>query len=169
MSISSRIEGTIEGWRVKWQAVLKEWMASWAERGFEKLFDAFEPGVREEIKPQLEQLKAIPGLPPEWYNVLDKAATAPSFIQFAALVPYLIGALFGLAMGAVAPISRFGSYPIDKMIHSARFDPLSVITAWRRDPATYEAYFDDLKDQGWSDERIEALKFITLFIPSADE
>jgi len=169
MGIASRIESTIESWRVKWQATFKEWLASCAEWGMEKLFDAFEPGLREEIKPQLEQLKAIPGLPPEWYNVLDKATTAPSFIQFAALAPYLIGALFGLAMGAVAPVSRFGSYPIDKQIHSYRLDPMSVITAWRRDPALYNAYFDDLKDQGWSEERIEALKFVTLFVPSADE
>jgi len=166
---ANRFKGWMDSLALAWQARLKEWMASGVEWSFEKLFDAFEPGIREEIKPQLEQLKAIPNLPPEWHNILDKATEASSFIQFAALAPYLIGALFGLAMGAVAPISRWGSYPIDKQIHSYRLDPMSVITAWRRDPATYAVLFDDLKDQGWSDERIKALKFFTLYYPSPAE
>lgn len=50
-----------------------------------------------------------------------------------------------------------------------RLDPNSVITAWRRDPAKYEKLFRDLRDTGWSQDRIEALKFITEFIPSAGE
>jgi hypothetical protein len=42
-----------------------------------------------------------------------------------------------------------------------------AITAWRRDPAQYSLYLSDLRDQGWSDDRIEALKFITQVIPNA--
>jgi len=169
MKISERIEATIESWRIKWGDILKGWMASWFEWGLERLFDAFEPDIRSEITPQLNKLKEIPNLPLDMKDILDKATEAHSFVQFAALAPYLIGAFFGLAMGSVAPISRWGSYPIDKMIHSYRLDPGSVITAWRRDKPKYEKLLDDLKEQGWSDDRIEALKFFTLYMPSAAE
>jgi len=47
----------------------------------------------------------------------------------------------------------------ERTAQTYRLDPISLITGWRRDPAAYEKYFDDLRDQGWSDERIEALKF----------
>lgn len=52
-----------------------------------------------------------------------------------------------------------------KELTQIRLDPMSVITAWRRDPKKYEKLFKDLKDMGWDDERIEALKFATLFYP----
>lgn len=51
----------------------------------------------------------------------------------------------------------------------ARLDPMSVITAWRRDSAKYEKLFDDLRHQGWTNDRIEALKFFTLYYPSPAE
>ena len=47
-----------------------------------------------------------------------------------------------------------------------RLDPISVITAWRRDPKKYESLFHDIKEQGWSDERIEAWKDITRIMPA---
>ena len=56
--------------------------------------------------------------------------------------------------------------PLLKDLSRIRLDPMSVITAWRRDPATYEQWFKDLKDMGWSDERIEALKFATEAYPA---
>lgn len=166
MSISQRIEGTIENWRVKWGNTLKGWMAGWFEWGFEKLFDAFEPGVREEITPQLNQLKAIPNLPAEWKNVLEKATTQPSFIQFAALVPYLIGAMFGLAMGTIAPIGNWGRYFIDRFVRSARLDPLTATRAYWRGFLTKERLMSSLKDQGWSDEDITTILEVTHYYPS---
>jgi len=56
-----------------------------------------------------------------------------------------------------------------KELTQVRLDPMSVITAWRRDKPKYEKLFTDLKDQGWTEDRIEALKFFTLYYPSAAE
>ena len=56
-----------------------------------------------------------------------------------------------------------------KLLLYLRLDPQSVITAWRRNPEKYQALFQDLKDTGWTEERIEVLKEITQFLPSADE
>ena len=56
-----------------------------------------------------------------------------------------------------------------RLLLYVRLDPQSVITAWRRNPELYETLFKDLKDTGWTDERIAVLKEITQFIPTADE
>jgi len=53
-----------------------------------------------------------------------------------------------------------------KELSQIRLDPTSVITAWRRDPTKYGKLFEDLKDSGWSDDRIEALKFFTQVMPT---
>ena len=169
MRISERIYNTIEGWIIAWRDRLRGWMASWVEKGVEVTFDFFEPGVRDEVKTSMNRLKEIPGLPADYYDILDRAIAEPGALHFLALLPYLIGMLIGLGMGAISPVARVGSYQIDNLIHSARLDPSSIITAWRRDPIKYEALFGDLKDLGWSDDRIEALKFYTLFLPTADE
>ncbi|MBU2249576.1 MAG: hypothetical protein KKD77_22710, partial [Gammaproteobacteria bacterium] len=47
-----------------------------------------------------------------------------------------------------------------------RLDPNAVITAWRRDKAKYEKLFDDLRDQGITEDRIDALKFATQAYPA---
>lgn len=169
MSISSRIHDTIEAWVVEWRDRLRGWMSSWVEIGAERLMDAMEPELRAEIKPSLLRLREIPGMPDDFKDLIDKTLAEPGFIHFAAILPYLVGIMIGFGMGAAAPASRIASFQVENLVHSHRLDAMSVITAWRRDPEAYEHLFQDLKDQGWTEERIEALKFLTLFIPTADE
>lgn len=166
MKISEHITNTIESWSQAWKDRLKGWMASWVMKGVEATFDFFEPDIRSEIKPSLQRLRDIPGLPEDIKAILDKAMAEPKAIQFAALLPYLIAVMVGFAMGSMQPAMRMGGYGLDLIMRSARLDPISVITAWRRDKPTYEKYFEDLKSLGWSDDRIEALKFVTLFYPA---
>jgi len=166
MKISEHITNTIESWSQAWKDRLRGWMASWVMKGVETTFDAFEPTIRDEIKPSLQRLRDIPGLPDDIKAILDKAMEATSAIQFVALLPYLIAVMVGFAMGSMQPAMRMGGYGLDLVMHSARLDPISVITAWRRDKPKYEKYFEDLKSLGWSDDRIEALKFVTLFYPA---
>jgi len=52
-----------------------------------------------------------------------------------------------------------------KDLSMVRLDPTTLIKAWYKDKETYESYFKDLRDQGWSDDRIDVLKFSTLFYP----
>lgn len=169
MKISEHISNTIESWSERWKDRLRGWMASWVEGGITRVMDFMEPDLRAEIKPSLLRLREIPGMPADFTALIDKTLVEPKAIHLVAILPYLVGIMVGLGMGAAGPVARMGSYQVDKLIHSARFDPTSVITAWRRDPKKYAHLFDDLKDQGWGDKSIEALKFFTQFIPSADE
>ena len=169
MGIAQRIHDTIEDWRIEWGDKLKAWVTSGLTKGAEEFMDFLEPDLRAEVTPSLLRLKEIEGLPDDFKAILDKAIEEPKAIQLAAILPYLVGMLIGFGMGAAAPVAKVGSYTVDKMIHSARLNPLEVITAWRRDKPTYEKLFDDLRDQGWNEDRIEALKFYTLFYPTPSD
>jgi len=166
--VGERIRDFVEARIADYRDRLRGWMISWATKGAEEFMDFLEPDLREEITPSLLRLKEIEGLPDDFKAIIDRAIEEPKAIQLAAILPYLIGMLVGFGMGAAAPVAKLGSYQVDKMVHSARLNPLEVITAWRRDKETYEKLFDDLRDQGWNEDRIEALKFYTLFYPSPE-
>jgi hypothetical protein len=166
---SERFKSWIEGLSESWGDKLRGWSAKIILNGLEKTFDSFEPDFRDALTPSLQRLKAIEGLPDDIKSILEKAETQPKAVQFAFLLPLAIGLLAGAGMGMARPMMNIGSYQLDKFVHSARLDPASVITAWRRDPEKYEHFFNDLKEQGLSDERVEALKFVTQFYPSAGD
>ncbi len=55
--------------------------------------------------------------------------------------------------------------PLLKDLTQVRLDPASWITAFRRDYEDFDKIADDLKHLGWSEDRIKALKFVTLYYP----
>lgn len=111
--------------------------------------------------------------------VLDMVGTALSATLVRNLIHIfrLFAATFGMdryldaciAPALSASIVPQLTYGYQKQYKPFRLDPGSIITAWRRDPAKYEALFNDLREQGWSEDRLEALKFATLFFPSAQD
>ncbi len=147
MSISSRIHDTIENWQAEW----KDRLAGW--------FD-FVWGLI---------LKSTVGLflPPQILEKVFPQTTETATAVREAMLSF-IGAITG-AISAGEPVGQLFKYEQDRIHQTFRLDPLSVITAWRRDPELYKALFGDLHDLGWNDERIEAFKFITEFLPNADE
>lgn len=165
----NRFKSWIESLSESWGDKLRAWSSKVILNGLEKTFDTFEPDFREELTPMIERLKSIEGLPEDIKSILDNAITQPKAVQFAFLLPLAIGLLAGAGMGMARPMMNIGSYQIDKRVRSARLDPNSVITAWRRDPTKYETLFEDLREQGLSDNRIDALKFVTQFYPSAGD
>lgn len=166
MSISQRIFNTVENWQAAWKDRLSGWLASVTLGALSKFLDRIEDETRDEATFSLGKIRDIPNLPPEFHTFIDRAEGKSMPQAVVAIIPYMVGIMIGLAMGAARPVANFMSYPIEKLIHSWRLDPIAIITAWRRDPEKYAHLFDDLKDQGWSDERIEALKFYTLFYPA---
>lgn len=169
MSISSKIHDTIEDWIVEWRDRLRGWMVSWAFGGLESFTTSLEPDVIDSMRETLEWIAAEPDLPPGMSAAILKTLGKGNILEVAH--GWLITGLFfipALLASTQAQANLIG-YKHESLLHSYRLDPISVINAWRRDPAAYEKYFADLKDQGWSDGRIDALKFFTEFIPTADE
>jgi len=169
MSISSRIEETIERWSEQWKERLHAWMVSWLGGGIELIMDIVGRGMGNRLDSIIDVVAAKWDIPPETVQEMKDIWKGEG--EWQAL---LGGTAGGTAVGSIVgstigPFLKLLEYQGLRAADSFRLDPYSVITAWRRDPDTYDQLFQDLKDQGWSDERIEALKFITRFMPTAQD
>ena len=169
MGIKQRIHDTVEEWREEWGGTLKNWMASWVVKGVDDYLKAREPEIIALTKDSLLKIKEMPNISPELKSIIEKSLeTGDIFTTIIGWIMSLIGALPQL-LSLGAPLGRTWEYAQDEALRSARFDPPAVLTAWRRDPTKYNKLFDDLKDLGWSDERIEAWKFISEIIPGVPD
>ena len=67
-------------------------------------------------------------------------------------------------------LKQLGDNPLARLafeeLSQGRIDPMSWITAFRRKYPNFAQVENDLRDQGWSPARIEALKFVTEFYPA---
>ena len=169
MSISSRIHDTIEDWVVEWRDRLRGWMSSWLSKGVTEFIEFIEPDAIADMTFILNKIKEDPHTPDDIKGLMDKLLTPGHPIPLLILIPLAVLMLVPLVSGISQPLGRILQYVQDRILHSYRIDPLAVIVAWRRDPEKYAYLIDDLKDQGWSDDRIEALKFFTLIYPSRQD
>jgi len=167
MAAGDRFKGWIEGLSVAWKDRMAGWMASWAAKGIGTFAEMLEPGVKAMGKPYIDRLRADPNVPQEIKDQLNHAMGAGNILETIYVEATVILQAIGVILGGSVPLSNEMRYAQDYLKRSSRLDPMSVISAWRRDPAAYDKYFDDLRMQGWSDDRIEALKYVTESWPSA--
>jgi len=166
MTAGERFKNWIDGLAESWKDRLRGWMASWVNTGITTMLEGAEPQTKELMHDTLTKMIENPNISPELKKALEASLEKGDWVATAFGYIYMvIGSIIGI-MAVGGPPGRQQEYGVDRIVQSFRLDPLSVITAWRREPAKYEKHFIDLKDQGWSDERIEALKFVTLFYPA---
>lgn len=209
MSISAKIETSIEHWIGLWRERLRGWAVSVVSLGLEALLKTIEKAAAPHLKPIIKRMEET-GEVPEELKPIFKELQEPTGAWPAMLA---IGAGMGMMGGAIGTITdamflpmgrammkkvttrimdtmalitaarRVGKDEVDYYGHMAengfdktwadwwwtitefRLEPGIITTAWRRDKAKYEKLFSDLRDQGWTEERIEALKFATLVYP----
>ena len=166
MSISSRIEETLESWSAKWKGRLAGWMVSWLSSGATRFLEDTEPITKDMMRDTLTRIINIPSIPPDIKKALQDSLSVADWQRTqSGWFWYLIGIIPSILSSGTA-FANLVSYDVETLQRTYRLNPLEVITAWRRDKPKYEKYFNDLVEQGWSDERIEALKFATLFYPA---
>uniref|UniRef100_A0A6M3XW88 Uncharacterized protein n=1 Tax=viral metagenome TaxID=1070528 RepID=A0A6M3XW88_9ZZZZ len=166
MLAGERFKAWIDGLAVAWGDRLKGWMASWVEWGLTKLMESLEPEAIDIIRPVLNPIVEHPLTPQFIKDLIIKLLAGKKPLPLLLIIPIAILLFIPTITSIFQPLGNLLRYVQERVFHSWRLDPISVITAWRRDPANYEKYFDDLIEQGWTPERIEALKFLTLFYPS---
>jgi len=166
MSLADRFRDWIDNLGEAWKDRLRGWMASWLERGFREFLEGMEPESKEQAKTMIAKLKANPATPPEVKEALERFETGGWSPLIILAVVMIVSSVIQAVQTLWQPGNKQMSYAEERIAKTFRLDPISIITAWRRDPAAYEKYFEDLRDQGWDDDRIEALKFFTLFYPS---
>ncbi len=165
MTAGERFKNWIEALSVSWGDRLRSWWASLINKGLTTMLEGAEPQTKELMRESLTKMLESPGMTPELRTALEASLEKGDWV--ATLFGY-IGMVLGSVIGIFAmggPPGRVQEYAVDRVAQSMRLDPMAIITAWRRDPEKYAGLFEDLKDQGWDDVRIEALKFYTLFYP----
>lgn len=156
--LTERVEQGVNALAEKWKDKLGGWAVNWAAKSIEKSLDDMEPELVDQAKEYIATLQAIPDLPPEIKNLLDKAAKPKSF----AFVPFLIGILVAMVMstvmGAFKPWAMKVSQQVDSLARSVKLPSEIVLPLWWRNPDKWKEYLDDLAKLGISDNRIETLK-----------
>lgn len=148
---------------------LRGWLLQGIGEGITKSLEDMEPGVKEMSAAAVDRLIATDAVDQEVKDQLEHARVAGNWLETVYLELTILITSLGTLLGGSVPLSNELRYFQDFNKRSSRLDPISMLTAWRRDPAGNEKFFDDLREQGWSEERIEALKLVTEFLPNADE
>lgn len=162
---ADRFRAWIDSLSEDWKDRLRGWMASWLMQGFDELVGEQEPQIIGLTKDTLDKIKATPGIPPELLAMLEKATTTGDLVSviFGWMMTVIgaIPAMFGLG----APLGRSWEYTQERAIKSYRLDPATVNLIWLRDKAAYEKHFEDLRDQGWDEDRIAVAQELSNIIP----
>lgn len=80
----------------------------------------------------------------------------------------ILGALPGL-LGIGRPQGLLYNYEQDRILRTARLDPDSIIRLWLRDKTAWASAIDDLRELGYSEERIAALQELGNFLPGPQD
>jgi len=164
-----RIRDWIEGLSDSWKDRVGGWFETWLRKGLLDALEDMEPGQRAAVDAILDKFINDPRYDEDISEVLEQSKYRGHPVLLIIGIVMVIVQVIQTFISVNRPAGDVLSYEEQKIHKSFRLDPMSVITAWRRDPDKYAHLFDDLKDQGWTDERIEALKFFTLFYPSAND
>jgi len=166
MGISDRINGWVDDRRTAWGGALGEFILGTIAKGATKTLVDLEPGVIDQVSETVRKVIDNPDIPLETKRMLEKSLEQGDILAvgmgWLLSIIGLIPAMFGLG----GPIGNILNHAQELALRSALLDPETAIRIWRRDPEKYAQFLEDLKYGGWTDERIEALKFATLFYPA---
>jgi len=160
MGISNRIEGSIENWRIAWGKALHDFIADALSWGLELILDIIGRGMGKRLDTIFDAFASEYNIPPEIMQTVKDAWKGEGEWQ-----AVLGGAAGGTAVGSligstIGPWLKLLEYVGLGSAKPFRFDPSMAVTAWKRDVKLEEDIFQDLRDQGWRDDRIEALKTV---------
>uniref|UniRef100_A0A6H2A332 Uncharacterized protein n=1 Tax=viral metagenome TaxID=1070528 RepID=A0A6H2A332_9ZZZZ len=166
MAPGDRFKNWIEGLAESWKDRFRGWMASWLMNGVNDFLGSNEAESIDLAQEILNKIRDDPNTPQEIKDLINKLTAGTHPIPVIIIVIVAAFMIIPMITSVAQPLGRLLEYSQDKFFASYRFDPMSVITAWRRDPEKYAWLFNDLDDKGMSEERREALKFLTEVYPS---
>ncbi len=155
MSISSRIEATIEGWSQLWKDRLRGWMADVIGFGVEVFADVLAKSMAPKLKPIIDRLEATDKVPPELQPLLNEiknpTGEAAAAFGLGASGPLVGGAIGRIADAVMLPIS----YSINSVTRNVILAPQLLFSAELRGTITKEKVNEYLGWLGYTQEDIE--------------
>ena len=128
---------------------------------FMKFLELIEPEIIGIAEPVLAQMEDIPGLPPEYKQLIGDVRAQKRPAAGALAVPILLAGLIGLLMGPIGVISRFFGYQTDNVLHTGRIDPVTGMQMLRRGGLTQETFDRDFSNLGWTEDYRQAFYNLT--------
>ena len=191
MGLGDKIGNWIEDWADYFKDKLRGWMLRSLAEGANKFLDDMKPGARDSMRTSLTKLCDNPLLPAETKDILNKALTGEGELPLFLLIPLGIIFLIPMILGLSEPLSRLFVYQQEQLLQSGRLDPGMAMRLWLLAgrlgvfrPEWYEKagftekearllfefdYEKDLKDLGWTDERIQLFKSASHYMPPATD
>jgi len=169
MSISERIESTIEKWRKLWGSALHDFLAKILSWGWELFFDVIGKAAAPKLTPFIETLEKIGKIPPELKPLLDEIKSPSG--EISALFAQSAGSqLVGGALGAVInAIFLPYAYAVNSATRNVILGEGQLLALWLRDKLSEDKLKQYLHWQGRADEDIEGLIELTKYVPTAPE
>jgi len=165
MTAGERFKNWIDGLSEAWKDRLRGWMRSWVAGGIEDLMDDLEPITREQVRTTLTQIRDLPETPPEYKKMIDEALETKSFGVLIMIVVSLGAMIFGMVSSTQIPHLSSLLYSAQRMAEIYRLDPATITRIWLRDKPAYEELWEDLRDQGWDEDRLAVAKELAKIIP----
>lgn len=125
--------------------------------GVDNFLEQMEQRLLSYSQPWLSKLLESPDLPPEIRQVLQRVNAPEGQLEIAAVLGAVVGILIGIIQGAMQPISRLMSYFVERLVHTGRPDPATLVAMFLRgeiDASHFENYLADL---GYTDDLRDAL------------
>lgn len=165
MALSKKIQESAESWSETWKDRLRGWLGRSIAEGITKMLDDMEPTIRGKIKPGLIKFRDNPNTPAETKALINDMLEGGGAWHLPLLIVGGIIFLLPMLLGLLPPVARLMEYGQERLFHSGRFDPATIGRLWLRDKPTYEWAIDDLRDLGFTEQRINAIKELTKFLP----
>ncbi len=169
MQPGERFRNYLEGLSESWKDRARGWVAHALENGVTRFIELIEPDAIDEVRATLTRIHDDPNTPGDIKNLIDKVTTPGHPLPLLIVIPVAIAMILPMIFSLAQPLGRLFEYQEDKLLHSARLDPATVIQAWLRDKAAGEHFFQDLRDLGWNEDRISAVKELSNIIPGVQD
>lgn len=139
---------------------LKETVSDTLRHAVESLMESLEVPAVQMLRPLINRALANPELPSEVRALGTQLLSGDHPVELVAIIPIAVGIVLGIFTGAFAPFTRVAQYWMDREVKSMRLDPGTAIHAKWRNPALSAEVNQDLRDLGWSDERIKIAELV---------
>jgi len=160
-SPADRFVNWINSLAAMWGERLRGWIVGWLSGGARTYLESLEPEIIASTRETVEKIIKEPDISPELKTLLEKSLESGDIITVITgwLMTLVGGFLQILSWGA--PVGRLMEYTQDQVHRTARLGPDQIMRAWLREPELVTPYFNDLRDQGWSEDRLMVLRLIT--------
>ncbi len=163
--LSDRTRNGLEKWLTQrpdpetpsWAERISTWGVDFLAKGAERFTAELEPGMIDQMREALLEIRNIEGMPASYQAVIDKAFQEGNILQ---VVLGWILTIAGLVLSVFhlgGPQGRIGTYVQDQIVRSARIPIGEWIRLNQRSPGAAAVLKGDMADLGWTDERLAAL------------